>query len=167
MKKQTQINLMIRFGFALALALALSPPVQAQSTKPADGKMMMDGKKMERKMMQGTMMEGCREMMKQKQNMKEDMKAQDAILTEQLARMNSAPEGKKIDLMAAVITHMVEQRIAMDARHALMEEEKMKHMMEHMQMGGESMSMCPMMKGMKSMEEKSEDTHKEHQEKHR
>jgi hypothetical protein len=29
--------------------------------------------------------------------------------------------------------------------------EMMKHMMEHMQMGKESMSKCPMMKGMKDM----------------
>jgi hypothetical protein len=29
-----------------------------------------------------------------------------------------------------------------------MEDEMMKHMMEHMQMGKESMSQCPMMKGM-------------------
>ena len=43
-------------------------------------------------------------------------------------------------LMAAVITHMVEQRIAMDARKAKMEEEMMKHMMQHMQMGKESIS---------------------------
>lgn len=155
MKKQTQMNLPISFGFALALALALSPVVQAQSPKPAERKMKMEG----------TMMESCGEIMKQKQTMKEDMKAQDANLTELLARMNRAPEGKKMNLMAAVITHMVEQRISMDARHAMMEEVKMKHMMGHMQMGGESMSKCPMMKVMKSTDEKSEDTHKEHQKK--
>jgi hypothetical protein len=43
---------------------------------------------------------------------------------------------------------MEEQRIAMDARKAKMEDEMMKHMMEHMQMGKKSMSQCPMMKGM-------------------
>ena len=66
-------------------------------------------------------------------------------------------------LMAAVITHMVEQRIAMDARKAKMEEEMMKHMMEHMQMGKESMSQCPMMKGVKGMDDKSAGAHKKHQ----
>ena len=55
--------------------------------------------------------------------------------------------------MAAVITRMVEQRIAMDARMAKMQEEMMQHMMQHMQMGKESMSQCPMMKGMKDMDE--------------
>jgi hypothetical protein len=66
--------------------------------------------------------------------------------------------------MAAVFTKMVEQRITMDARKAKMEEEMMKHMMQHMQMGKESMSQCPMMKGMKGMDEKSAGAHKMHQE---
>ena len=93
-------------------------------------------------------MKHCQEMKEQKQKMKEDMKAQDAELTEQLAKMNSAPEDKKMSLMAAVITHMVEQRIAMDARMEKMQEEMMKHMMQHMQVGMESMSQCPMIKDM-------------------
>ena len=153
MKKQTHTNLLIRSSLALALALSIWSPVQARSEEPAEGKKMMEGKMMER----------CQEMKEQKQKMKEDMKAHDAQLTEQLAKMNSAPEDQKTGLMAAVITHMVEQRIAMDARKAKMEEEMMKHMMQHMQMGKESMSQCPMMKGMKGMDEKSGDAHKEHQ----
>ena len=110
------------------------------------------------------MMERCQEMKAQKQKMKEDSEAQDAQLTKQLAEMNRAPEKKKMDLMAAALTHMVEQRIAMDARKAKMEEEMMQHMMQHMQMSKESMSKCPMMKDMKDMDDKSASTHKEHQE---
>jgi len=106
-------------------------------------------------MMEGKMMEGCQEMKEQKQKMKEDIEAQDAALTEQIAKMNSAPDDKKMSLMADVITQMVEQRITMDARKAKMEEAMMRHMMEHMQMGKESMSQCPMMKGMEGMDEKS------------
>jgi hypothetical protein len=82
---------------------------------------------------------------------------------EQVAEMNRAPHDKKIGLMAAVLTHMAEQRIAMDARKAKMDEE----MMQHMQMGKDSMLQCPMMKdmkGMKDMGDKSEDAHKEHHE---
>ena len=148
MKKQTHTNLLIRSSLALALALAIWSPVQAQ---PAEG------------MMEGKMMERCQEMKEQKQKMMADMKAQDAELTEQLAKMNSAPEDKKMGLMAAVLTHMVEQRTAMHARKAKMEEEMMQHMMQHMQMGKESMSQCPMMKGMKDMKDKSASDHKEHQ----
>ena len=154
MKKQTNTNLLIRSSLALALALAVWSPVQARSAEPADGKVMMEGKMMER----------CQEMKEQKQKMKDDMKVQDAQLTEQLAEMNRAPEDKKMGLMAAVITHMVEQRIAMDAQKAKMEEAMMQHMMQHMQMGKESMSQCPMMKGMKDMKgmnDKSGDAQKE------
>ena len=150
-KNQKQTNLLIRSSLALALAVWF--PVQAQSAEPTEGKKMMEGK----------MMEGCKEMKAQKQKMKEDMKAQDTELTEHVAKMNSAPEDKKMGLMAAVLTHMLEQRITMDARKAKMEEEMMKHMMQHMQMGKESMAQCPMMKGMKGMDDKSGDAHKEHQ----
>ncbi|NOT57717.1 MAG: hypothetical protein HOP18_24190 [Deltaproteobacteria bacterium] len=147
MKNQTPTNLLIRSSLALALALAIWSSVPAQSAEPAEGKVM----------------EHCQEMKEQKQKMKEDMKAQDAELTEHVAKMNSAPEDKKMGLMAAVVTKMVEQRSTMDARKAKMEEEMMQHMMQHMQMGKESMSQCPMMKEMKGMGEKSGDAHNAHQ----
>jgi hypothetical protein len=148
MRKQKGTNLIIpssiAVAFVMALGLAIWSPVPARSAEPAEAKMMMDGKMMER----------CQEMKAQKQKMTEDMKAQDAELTEQVAKMNSAPADKKMSLMAAVITHMVEQRIAMDARMADMQDEMMKHMMQHMQMGKDSMSQCPMMKGMKDTDNK-------------
>ena len=112
-------------------------------------------------MTESTMMGRCQKMKVQKQKLKEDLKAQDDRLIEQLSEMNRAPKKKKMDLMAAVLTHMVEQRIAMDARKAQMEEAMMQQMMQHMQMGKESMSQCPMMKGMKGMDEKSGDVQKE------
>lgn len=145
MRNQTNTNLVICSSFVLALALAIWFPVRVRSAEPAEGKMMTEEKMMER----------CQEMKAQKQKMMADMKAQDAELTAQVAKMNSAPEDKKLDLIATVITRMVEQRIAMDARMAKMQEEMMQHMMQHMQMGKESMSQCPMMKGMKDMDEKS------------
>src|ERR1035437_6238294 len=107
MKNQTHTNLIIRSSLALALALAIWSPVQARSAEPAIGKMMMT---------ETNMMERCQAMKEQKEKMMADMKAQDAELTEQLTKMNSAPVDKKMGLMAAVITHMVEQRITMDAR---------------------------------------------------
>jgi hypothetical protein len=154
MKKQPNTSLVIRFSLALALAIIWSP-VQARSAEPAEGNNMTEAK----------MMEHCQMMKEQKQKMMEDMKAQDAELAEQVARMNSAPEDKKLGLIAAVVTRMVEQRTAMNARMADMQEKMMIHMMEHMQMGKESMSQCPMMKGMKRMDETSAGAHKEHQKK--
>ncbi len=109
------------------------------------------------------MMERCQKMKEQKQKMIADMKAQDAELTEAVAKMNRAPEDKKMSLMAAVITRMVEQQTAMHPRMAKMQEEMMKHMMQHMQMGKESMAQCPMMKEMKGMDNKSGDVQKKPQ----
>jgi len=154
MKKQTKTNPLIRTSLGLALAIASWLPTAATAedelVKPIKGG-------------EHQMMQLCQAMKEQKQEMKEDMKAQDAELTEQVAKMNRAPQDKRADLMAAVVTQMVEQRIAMDARKAKLEEEKMEHMMEHMQMGKESMALCPMMKGMKGVDKKSADAHKGHQ----
>jgi hypothetical protein len=148
MNNRKNTNPVLRPSLALALALAIWIPAHAQSPKPAA------------KMTEATMMEHCQEMKEQKQRLKDDGDAQNAQITAQLSEMNSAPKDKKMNLMAAVVTHAVEQRIAMDARKAKMEEEMMMHMMEHMQMGKESMSQCPMMNGMKDMDEKSAAAHK-------
>ena len=100
-------------------------------------------------MMQGDMKEHCQAMKEQKEQMKAEMKAQDDELAAQVARMNSAPTDKKLDLLAAVVTKMVEQRTARNARMEAMQSDMMTHMMGHMPMGKDSTTMCPMMMGMK------------------
>jgi hypothetical protein len=67
------------------------------------------------------MMENHREMHHHKQQMREEIRAQDAVLSEQVTAMNSAPDDKKVGLMAALLTRMVEQRVAMNERKASME----------------------------------------------
>ena len=52
-----------------------------------------------------------------------------------------------------IVTRMGDQRMTRDAGAAKMEAEMMKHMMEHMQMGKESMAKCPMMKDMSDMKD--------------
>jgi hypothetical protein len=149
MKNKTNRNLFIGSILILALALAVWSPALLQSAEPAEGKTMMEGK----------MMECCRAMKMQKQKMWEDIKAQDAELTGQVAKMNSAPADKKMNLMAAVITLMGEQRIAMNVRMEKMQDEMMQHMMQHLQMGKDPMSPGPMMK---DMAKKPMGAHKEH-----
>ncbi len=158
MKNHTHTNLLIRSSLAWALALVIWSPVQAQAAEPAKGKMMMEGKKMD-----GKMMERCEEMKEQREKMMAEMKVQDADLTAQVARMNSAPNNKKLDLIAAVVTRMAEQRMAMHARMETMQAGMMGHMMQHMQMGKESMAQCPMMGGMGDMDAKAGGAHKMHQ----
>lgn len=141
MKNQKQTNLFIRSSLTLALAFAFLSPLTSQSADPADPAAPAEDTASE-----GKMMEHCKKMMEQKEQMKADRQAQNTELTEQAARMNSAPAEKKVDEMAALITKMLEQRIAMDERKAKMEEGMMEHMREHMETGKDSLSMCPMMK---------------------
>ena len=134
-----------RIGAAMVLILmsaigATAQPGPKGETKPNPMKGM--------EMAKGKMMEGCQEMKAAKKILQHDMQTQNGAVTEQLAAMNRAPASEKMELMAAVVTKMAEQRMTMDARKAKMEEEMMKHMMQHMQMGKESMSQCPMMKDM-------------------
>ena len=138
---------------ALAVMIAVHTPTVSSAAEPAEGKEM----KMESKMM-----EKCEEMKKEKQKMQAEMKAQDAELTAAVATMNSAAADKKLDLLAGVVTQLVDQRTAMHVQMAKMEEKMMKHMMGHMEMGKESMSKCPMMK---DMNEKSDGAHAEHHKK--
>src|SRR5476651_1051467 len=95
-------------------------------------------------------------MMEHHQKMMADMKAQDAQLTVQVATMNSAPEGKKLELLAAIVTKMAEQRTAMTARMESMHDEMMNSMMPQMMkqpmpMDKGNMAKPPMMNGMRGM----------------
>jgi len=152
MKNQKQNSILTCSCLALAMTLAIWSPVPGHSEEAAGGEKMADSK----------MMEQCREMKEQKAKMNADIKAQDISLAGEIAAMNSAPQDRKSELMAAIITKMVEQRTATDERKAKMDEEMMNHMMQHMHMGKKSMAQCPMMKGMKGMKEKSDSDHKEH-----
>jgi phage-related tail protein len=149
MKTYPPTNLLIRFSLIVALALTLWTRLQAQSADPIDGK-------------RDPMVERCQEMKEQKQKLMAEIKAQDAELTAQLAMMNSAPEGQKLTLLAAVVTRMVEQRIAMNARMEKLHEQMMQHIVEHLQLGKDSLSQCPMIKGMGEIGEKSASASDEH-----
>jgi uncharacterized lipoprotein len=140
MKHQNNPNLVIRSSLALALAVAIWSPVQVQSAGPTGGMMMMDGK-----MMSETNMMPCSQAMpEQREKMMADMKEQDVQLAGQIAEMNRAPEDKKLDLMAAIVTRMAAQRTAMIARVEAMHEA----MMRNMQTGKETTSSEPILQGM-------------------
>jgi hypothetical protein len=162
MSHRTLTSLVIGSSLVLIAALATGPRVQAKAAAPPGGMQMTESQ----------MKDQCKDMMEQKKKLAADMKSQDAELTEQVAKMNRAPGDKQMTQMAAVITQIVEQQVAMDERKAKMEDEMMAHMMQHMQMGKDSMAQCPMMKdmhemkgmttvpGMKSMDDKSMGAHK-------
>lgn len=137
---QPKKNLAIRSALALAMAVTVWSPSFAQVSEPAKAKKMtMDHAKMAHPKMEHSKM-----MMDRCQGMMAEMKTQDAQLTLQVARMNSATKEAKLDLMAEIITQMSDQRTAMNAKMAGMHME----MMKHMQMGMGSMSHHSKMKGM-------------------
>ena len=140
MKFQLVKNPAIRTVFAIGMTLALGFPALAQPAEPAKpGKMAMGHAKMNHSKM---LMDRC-------QGMMDDMKAQDSELTARIAEMNAASRESKVDLMAAIITQMAQQRAAMNARVASMHME----MMKHMQMG---MGSAPHHAKMKGLEKDSE-----------
>ena len=141
MTRHTITDLAIRSSLALALILAFGSAVRADPAAPAA----------EMPMAADQMQEHCKSMMEHKNSMAADMKAQDDALTEMVAKMNRASGAEQMPLMAAVITRMVEQRVARNAHMAAMNEEMMQHMTQHMEMGKDSMAQCPMMKNMKGM----------------
>jgi hypothetical protein len=97
---------------SLALALFICSPAKAEYVASPEPKPAAEPSKM---------MENHREMHHHKQQMREEIRAQDAVLSEQVTAMNSAPDDKKVGLMAALLTRMVEQRVAMNERKASME----------------------------------------------
>lgn len=109
-------------------------------------------------MMRGKMMGYCREMTEQRQQMMEARKAEDAALTEQLAKMKSAPDDKKMEQLTALVTLMAEQRIAMSAHRAKMEDVMTRHMLRHLEMGKEVMEDCPILKALKDTDDKKDDS---------
>ncbi|HEX3133882.1 MAG TPA: hypothetical protein VHX44_09915 [Planctomycetota bacterium] len=102
----------------------------------------------------------CEEMKAEKAKLIADRNAQDSQLNAEIAAINNAPDDKKVSLIATVITHMVAQRIAMDARKDKMEEDMMKHMMAHMDQGKEPATKCSMMKG---IDKKNGEGHEDHE----
>ena len=135
-------NLLLGTSLVLGLALTAFTPAAAWSAKPAKAMAMSESE----------MKEHCKVMIAEKQEMIDAMKAQDALLTAQVEEMNKAPESKKVGLMAALLTHVVEQRISMDVRKGKMEEHMVKHMEEHMSMG-KGAKKCSLMGGTKDKEE--------------
>jgi hypothetical protein len=93
----------------------------------------------------------CQAMMNERERMMADMKAADQRLDALVDAMNAASDTEQVTATAIVVTEMVAQRRAMQAGMMKMQEGMMSHMMEHMQAGGGSMAMCPMMKEMGGM----------------
>ena len=106
---------------------------------------------MAKTMPQADMAAKCKAMMAEMDTMMAATKTADDGLNDLVTKMNAAAGMEKTDAIAAVVTEMVRQRLAMRDGMMKMQEDMMGHMMEHMQAGKDSMAMCPMMKQMGGM----------------
>jgi len=100
--------------------------------------------------MDDQMMAHCHAMMQMHSQMETDFKAQDAKLDALVTKMNTSIGADRAEAMGAVVTELVAQHKAQRDKMMSMHSEMMAHMMEHMQMGKQSMMMCPMMKTMQA-----------------
>ena len=90
----------------------------------------------------------CKEMMAKPGQMMADMKAIDTQLDQKVAAMNEATGGSRVEAMAAVINELASQRKAMQAKMIAMHSGMTGHMGGATSPQQDSMSECPMMKGM-------------------
>lgn len=146
--KTVSISTLVLTGAMLATGLFAQPQTHAHDhpVRPSTP----GGKQAPAKsgMMDDKMMAHCMEMMQKHDQMQAEIKAQDARVDDLVAKMNTSTGGERVEAMAAVITELSVQRKVRQGKMAAMQADMMQHMMEHMQMGKQSMSMCPMMKGM-------------------
>lgn len=141
-------HLVLWSSLALALTVALWSPAQTPTAGAENAQPMTEEK-----------MKGCCATMKTHiGKVKAEVKTQDDELTKHVAKMNSAPAEQKMEIMAAVVTHMAEDRIVLNEHTDILNIALRQHLMQHMSMSKESITGCSMMKG---MEEKSADTQKE------
>jgi len=149
--KTIRVPVLFLIGTMLATGLqAQTPPHSHDHSAPKAVSQSKHG------MMNADMMEHCHKMMQEHAQMTADTKAMDEKLNSLVATMNAASGKEKVDAIAAAVTELAAQRKFMQGKRATMQTDMMQHMMEHMQMGSESMSMCPMMKGMKATQSGSD-----------
>jgi len=138
-------SLAIRTGLAVAMALAVLTPGMAQPAEPLKSdKVVAETQTKDHARMHHPRMHPSKTMMIKCQEMMADLKTQDGELLVLIAGMNAAPKEAKVDLMAAIVTKMGEQRAAMDTRMTEMH----LAMMKHMHKGMESAPHHPKMKDM-------------------
>ncbi|MDB6108601.1 MAG: hypothetical protein JWR69_351 [Pedosphaera sp.] len=107
----------------VALAVGASVPAGAQPSTPTTND--TSGTNM--------WMQHRQQMKAMRQQLKADIKAQDDELQQLVTQMNSAPADQKVDAIAAVVSKLVEDRLA---THQEMEAMHTNGMGGHMHMGG-------------------------------
>lgn len=145
-----------RVVFAVVLATSMAVPVYGQATEhekhhpeAAEEKV-----KTPKTMPMGMMMERCKTMMSQMQQIHQQKQRMDSKLQGLVDEMNSSTGEAKISAIAATVNELATHRRNMHQSQNEMHGKMMAHMMEHMvpgmkeETGSQMMMQCPMMKMM-------------------
>ncbi|MBI5834443.1 MAG: hypothetical protein HZB16_19265 [Armatimonadetes bacterium] len=119
---------------AYVLALAIWLPAQALFAQPAADK----------DLRRSGMADGCQALMAQKQQLADELQAQDAAWADRVAGMDKWPGPERSDAVAAVVTELVMQRAAINARRAGMDTDVVAHMALHRRASRWSLGPCPL-----------------------
>jgi hypothetical protein len=162
--KTIQLSLLIPSCVVLATGMLAQTPPHSQHHPTQQATPQKPQSQNKTAVTKQQMMMRCRMMMEKHNQMQTDMKAMDTKLDGLVATMNAATGPKKVEATAAVVNALVTQRKAMHEKMSSMQTGMMAHMMEHMQMGKDSMSMCPMMQQMHASQKASStpDDHTKH-----
>jgi len=144
----TKISLLGLTALLLPVGLSALPQAHSHDHAAPSAKAQPKQKPSPQGAMDAKMMMQCHEMMQKHTQMMADFKAMDEKLDRLVVAMNTTTGSEKLDAMAAVVNELVAQRKAMQEKMATMQTEMMQHMAAHMQQGGQSMAMCPMMRMM-------------------
>jgi hypothetical protein len=152
-----------RRSMSLAAVLSLALPLAALAQSPAPPHQHGTPAAAEQApMMEKSMMEKCRAMMAQHEQMEERMTAAQAELDGLVTAMRSVRGKAKVDAMAALLEKLVEQPKSMHAGMMQHHAKMMQHMMEH-EGSGEGLASCPMMQRMhEKAEPESAEGHSKH-----
>ena len=95
----------------------------------------------------------CQELLRQKQKMAEDQKAENTELHERVALLNRAPEDKKITLISELLARLVEQNAVAAQRTEKMQKMMSAHLMKHLQLATPNLAACPVLKDSTDMKD--------------
>ncbi len=128
----------LRVAVLLAVALVLWLPVHSLQANSTNDKTMHGGSMSDQKR---SVREQHAKMLEAHGKMIAEMKASDAAIADLVTKMKSAPQAQKVDLLADIVTRLVDQQTTLHA-----EMDKMHQMMTtgSMPMIGEG-AMCPCM----------------------
>lgn len=94
----------------------------------------------------GFITRGCEELKQQRDKLRSDTRLQGVAMTRELAKMNAASAEEYPRLLSLVVNQIAVQQSAMAERQAQLDDDMLEHVMKHIQLGGDSVAPCPLIR---------------------